>query len=526
MMRLFLSALVVLVAISIIPTVFSDSLRGELTIPDWIKNTAGWWADGQIDDAAFLQVLEFLINEEIIIVQIPVVESDAEVVPGWVKNTAGWWAEDKIHDFTFVGAIEYLIAHGIITIGQEHEEELPPCPDKIISGYACTVEEAVVVLSDFYMEVNGHSCNYCVGWAYVGEDYKFQIETFDKKQGSHIDVITTTVKIISKDGELRYDFGEVTTEDGVYRGSVLIPNMDWYAGNILSVTGEYNGVETTIEKEFEVFRKSSTIVRCSNTNPFDTSDKDADMTGITFNSDGTKMFLVGLENDKVYEYDLCHPYSMGGAKHTKSFSVGNQDNAPQGMAFNSDGTKMFIVGQGGDDVTEYALLRAFDISTASHSGQGCDGGELPSALDFNSDGTKLRILDKSSNKVREYVLSTGFVVTSGCTYSSDADSAALNSLSGVSEAKAQGMAFNSDGTKMFILGEQRDKVFAFTLLPAYDVSEETLVYALDISDQELTPSGIEFSSNGKQMFIVGRNGDEINAYGLATAWDISTANPR
>ena len=218
------------------------------------------------------------------------------------------------------------------------------------------------------MEVNGHSCNYCVGWAYVGEDYKFQIETFDKKQGSHIDVITTTVKIISKDGELRYDFGEVTTEDGVYRGSVLIPNMDWYAGNILSVTGEYNGVETTIEKEFEVFRKSSTIVRCSNTNPFDTSDKDADMTGITFNSDGTKMFLVGLENDKVYEYDLCHPYSMGGAKHTKSFSVGNQDNAPQGMAFNSDGTKMFIVGQGGDDVTEYALLRAFDISTASHSG--------------------------------------------------------------------------------------------------------------------------------------------------------------
>ena len=80
-MHLLLSVLVVLVAISIIPTVFSDSQRGEFTIPTWVKNTAGWWADGQIDDAAFLQTIEFLINEELITVQIPVVESDVEEVP-------------------------------------------------------------------------------------------------------------------------------------------------------------------------------------------------------------------------------------------------------------------------------------------------------------------------------------------------------------------------------------------------------------------------------------------------------------
>ena len=44
MIHLLLSVLVALVAISIIPTVFSESLRGEFTIPDWVKNTAGWWA--------------------------------------------------------------------------------------------------------------------------------------------------------------------------------------------------------------------------------------------------------------------------------------------------------------------------------------------------------------------------------------------------------------------------------------------------------------------------------------------------
>ena len=29
-------------------------------IPSWIKNTAGWWADGQIDDSSFLQGIQYL----------------------------------------------------------------------------------------------------------------------------------------------------------------------------------------------------------------------------------------------------------------------------------------------------------------------------------------------------------------------------------------------------------------------------------------------------------------------------------
>ena len=35
-------------------------------IPDWIKNNAGWWADGSIDDASFIQGIQFLIKEGIL----------------------------------------------------------------------------------------------------------------------------------------------------------------------------------------------------------------------------------------------------------------------------------------------------------------------------------------------------------------------------------------------------------------------------------------------------------------------------
>ena len=39
---------------------------------------------------------------------------NAESVPDWVKNTAGWWATDAISETEFVNAIEFLINVGII----------------------------------------------------------------------------------------------------------------------------------------------------------------------------------------------------------------------------------------------------------------------------------------------------------------------------------------------------------------------------------------------------------------------------
>jgi len=37
----------------------------ETSIPGWIKNNAGWWADGQIDDGSFVSGLQWLISNGI-----------------------------------------------------------------------------------------------------------------------------------------------------------------------------------------------------------------------------------------------------------------------------------------------------------------------------------------------------------------------------------------------------------------------------------------------------------------------------
>ena len=37
-------------------------------------------------------------------------------IPAWIKNNAGWWATDQIDDSTFVQGIQYLIQEGIIVV--------------------------------------------------------------------------------------------------------------------------------------------------------------------------------------------------------------------------------------------------------------------------------------------------------------------------------------------------------------------------------------------------------------------------
>ena len=40
-------------------------------LPDWIKNNAGWWANGDIDEKEFLSALDFLLSNEILRINIP-----------------------------------------------------------------------------------------------------------------------------------------------------------------------------------------------------------------------------------------------------------------------------------------------------------------------------------------------------------------------------------------------------------------------------------------------------------------------
>jgi hypothetical protein len=87
-------------------------------IPEWIKNNAGWWADGSIDDNSFVQGIQYLIKEKIMKIP-PTTQgtgSGGNEIPEWIKNNAGWWADGSIDDNSFVQGIQFLIKEGIMKL--------------------------------------------------------------------------------------------------------------------------------------------------------------------------------------------------------------------------------------------------------------------------------------------------------------------------------------------------------------------------------------------------------------------------
>jgi len=119
-----------------------NSSAQDAQIPGWIKNVAGWWADGDISENEFLAGIEYLINNNIILLQsVPCndkVESQttsAEMVPDWIKNNASWWSDNLIDDIDFTNGLEYLIHNKIIKLdnkkilGQVPLEEITLSPN-------------------------------------------------------------------------------------------------------------------------------------------------------------------------------------------------------------------------------------------------------------------------------------------------------------------------------------------------------------------------------------------------------------
>ena len=91
----------------------------ELSIPVWIKNNAGWWATNQIGDTDFVSGIQYLINQKIMMIPSADQSSESEAaaeIPDWIKNNAGWWADGLITDADFVSGIQWLITNGIMKI--------------------------------------------------------------------------------------------------------------------------------------------------------------------------------------------------------------------------------------------------------------------------------------------------------------------------------------------------------------------------------------------------------------------------
>ena len=245
---------------------------------------------------------------------------------------------------------------------------------------------------------------------------------------------------------------------------------------------------------------------------FSVAAQDTAPTGIAFNTDGTKMFVTGNTGNDVNEYTLSTAYDVSTATFVDSFSVSAQQAAPMSVAFNADGTKMYIVGETEDTVAQYALSTGFDVSTASFTQSFSIASEETEAqgITFNPDGTKMFVVGDTGNDINEYTLSTGFDVSTA----SFVDSFSFAAQS----TQPKEALFNTSGTELFMLARDGSTVYKYTLSTAFDVSTASYSsVSFSVSSQETDCQGLAFNNTGTKMFVVGINGDDINEYILDDA---------
>ena len=189
-----------------------------------------------------------------------------------------------------------------------------------------------------------------------------------------------------------------------------------------------------------------------------------------------------------------------------------QETIPEGLAFNTDGTKMFVVGSSGDDVNEYACTTGFDVSTCAFT----DAFSV-AAQDISLEVLHLTPMEQRclwqvvlEMIVNEYACTTGFDVST-CAFTDAFD------ISN-EETDPQGLAFNTDGTKMFVVGSSGDDVNEYTLSVGFDfdgvaAAEEEENSSSDCYDcipPTLQKAHITISSN-EQIIMPSKDGN-YNTY--------------
>ncbi len=236
--------------------------------------------------------------------------------------------------------------------------------------------------------------------------------------------------------------------------------------------------------------------------------QDSDMRDVKFNNDGTKMFALGRGNDGVYEYSLSTAFDVSTLTFVQKLDISGEETSANSLEFNLDGTKLFVLGQSDDNVDEYALSTGFDISTASFT----DSFDVstqetaPYGLAFNNDGTKMYVCGWNGDDINEYTLTTAFDVSTA--------SYSQNFSINAQRANASAVQFNADGTKMYVLqGNQNSDIFEYALVTPFDISTASYTNRThDLTNEESRARGFCFSNNHSQLFVTGWTEDEINEY--------------
>ncbi len=184
--------------------------------------------------------------------------------------------------------------------------------------------------------------------------------------------------------------------------------------------------------------------------------------------------------------------------------------SPQGMDTHPSGTKFWTIGTNPDELTEWPLSIAWDLTSVG-SPTSFDFTGTNNSFDgqWNGAGTKFYALtDQTATEIQEYAASTPYLASSLTDNSSN--------YTVTDDANPRAMFLDkAAGLKLFILGQTSDRVYEYTLSTKDDISTAgTSIGSYLFSGELATGDGLTFNPDMTKMYI--NSTTEVFEYNLTT----------
>lgn len=212
-----------------------------------------------------------------------------------------------------------------------------------------------------------------------------------------------------------------------------------------------------------------------------------------YSSDGTKIYFSERNNDTIKVFSLSTAYDITTIAGTSSSEYTLSADA-WSIRVNSAGTKMWVAYDA--SIEQFTLSTSHDVSTASSDGTWTVGTYIRD-IRFNDDGTKIYIADINSDDIKQYSLTTAYDITGTKTLD--------GSITGLTNPTS--ILFNSDGSKLYYGQQNNSSVYVKNLGTLYDIttnvsSGTTVAWDSGANSGSYEALDMSFNSNGTKLFIL------------------------
>jgi hypothetical protein len=247
-----------------------------------------------------------------------------------------------------------------------------------------------------------------------------------------------------------------------------------------------------------------------------------DASEIQWINSGNSLIALNSNTNAVDKYNASTAYDITTLTYSQSFSVSAQEIYLSCLFMSSDGLHMYVAGNQGNDLNEYSLSTAYDLSTASYVRNSLSLYNV-GAIWFKPDGTKLYSSNFNGNNIDTYTLSTAW---DSSTASSPTSYTLPNSGSG-----GVGQIFISDnGLNLYVSMPSTDTIKHYIMSTAWDISSVGSTPAsMSYASQAGQMTGLTFNSDFTEMqtaYLTAyyRYNITQNSYGTSTTWTNATTN--